>query len=49
MSRLAKTGGFAAAGIQFLLAYLVAVPFVILVRLARSIKWRMSPPAQPPR
>ena len=41
MSRLSKTGGFVSAGIQLLLAYLVAVPFVILVRLLRSIRWRV--------
>jgi hypothetical protein len=41
MSRLGKTGGFVSAGIQLVLAYLVAVPFVLLVRLLRSVKWRV--------
>lgn len=41
MSRLSKTGGFASAGIRLLLAYLVAVPFVVLVRLLRSLKSRV--------
>jgi hypothetical protein len=41
MARLGKTGGFVPAGIQLVLAYLIAVPFVLLVRLLRSIKWRV--------
>jgi predicted ATP-grasp superfamily ATP-dependent carboligase len=41
MSRPGKMGGIVSAGIQFLLAYLVAAPFVLLARVLRSIKWRV--------
>ncbi len=41
MSRPGKTGAVVSSGIQLLLAYLVALPFVLLVRVLRSIKWRV--------
>jgi len=41
MSGPGKTGAVVSAGIHLLLAYLVALPFVLLVRVLRSIKWRV--------